>query len=76
MSESTRGLIYRGLVVVFFALVVFGVIDDGAAEGYLNTIIEVAALLGFGLASRNTDGVLSNRIPDVPAEPGELEGSL
>jgi hypothetical protein len=76
MSESTRGLIYRGLVVVFFALVVFGVIDDGAAEGYLNTIIEVGALLGFSLAARNTDGVLSNRVPDVPADDAELGGSL
>lgn len=57
MSEETRGLIYRGLVVVFFALVIFGVIDQGTADGYLDTIVEVAALLGFGLASRNTAGI-------------------
>lgn len=76
MSESTRGLIYRGLVVVFFALVVFGVISAEQSEEYLATIVEVGALLGFTLAARNTDGVLSNRTPDVPAEPGELEGSL
>jgi hypothetical protein len=57
MSESTRGLIYRGLVVVFFALVTFGVITAEASDEYMRTVIEVAALLGFTLASRNTTGV-------------------
>jgi hypothetical protein len=57
MSESTRGLIYRGLVVVFFALVTFGVITAEAGDEYMRTVLEVAALLGFGLASRNTTGI-------------------
>jgi hypothetical protein len=61
MSEETRGLIYRALVVVFFALVVFGVLTQEVADNYMNTIIEVAALLGFGLASRNTAGPGGNK---------------
>lgn len=76
MSESTRGLIYRGLVVVFFALTIFGAINAEQADQYLATVVEVLALLGFGLASRNTEGVLSKRAPDVELEAGELDGSL
>ena len=57
MSEETRGLIYRGLTVVFFALVVFGVITQEAADGYMELVLQVAGALGFALASRNTSGV-------------------
>jgi hypothetical protein len=54
MSESTRGIIYRILTVVFFALVVFGVIDATQSDQYLSLVV---GLLGFGsngLAARNT----------------------
>lgn len=61
MSEETRGLIYRALVVVFFALVTFGVLSGDVADDYMQTILEVAALLGFSLASRNTAGPGGNR---------------
>lgn len=57
MSETTRGVIYRALAVVFFALVVFGVITADEAEGYLKSIVELVATGGFLLASRNTNGI-------------------
>jgi len=57
MSESTRGLIYRGLAVVFFALVTFGVITADEAESYTKSAVELVGLLGFLLASRNTTGI-------------------
>jgi len=57
MSESTRGLIYRGLVVVFFALVTFGVVTADEGASYLQSAVTALGLLGFGLASRNTPGI-------------------
>jgi hypothetical protein len=61
MSEEVRGYIYRGLTVVFFALVAFGVITAEEAENYMTTVLELAGLLGFALASRNTSGVLAKK---------------
>lgn len=57
MSESTRGLIYRGLTVVFFALVVFGVITQDEADQYLALAVQALGFFGFALASRNTTGI-------------------
>ena len=57
MSEETRGLIYRALTVVFFALVVFGVITQDEADQWLALVVQVFGFLGFALASRNTTGL-------------------
>ena len=57
MSESTRGIIYRVLAVVFFALVTFGFITAEEAESYTQSVVELVGLVGFLLASRNTTGI-------------------
>lgn len=51
MSESTRAIVYRVLVVLIFGLVVFGVITE---EQSTAALAAVAGLLGVGLAARNT----------------------
>lgn len=54
MTESTRGIIYRILTVVFFGLVVFGVVNQELAD---QAVVVVTGLLGLGsngLAWRNT----------------------
>jgi len=51
MSEQTRGLIYRALVVVILALGVFGVITDEQSATFIGL---VGGLFGATLASINT----------------------
>jgi hypothetical protein len=51
MSESTRALIYRVLVVLIPLLVVFGFVTEETAAAL---IASAAGLLGAGLAARNT----------------------
>ncbi len=51
MSEQTRGIIYRALVVVILALGVFGVITEEATATYVATL---GGLFGATLASMNT----------------------
>ena len=57
MSESTRGIVYRVLAIVFVALVVFGVVTAEELNQYVEKAIAVSAALGFLLASRNTKGI-------------------
>ena len=51
MTERTRGLIYRVLVVAILALGVFGIITDEQAATFTAL---VGGLLGATLASANT----------------------
>lgn len=51
MSERTRGLIYRGLVVVILALGVFGFITEEQSATFIAVL---GGLLGAGLATVNT----------------------
>ena len=51
MSESTRALIYRVLVVLIPLLVVFGLVTEETATAI---IAAAAGLLGAGLAAKNT----------------------
>ena len=51
MSESTRALIYRVLVVLIPLLVAFGLLTEETAASLLAA---VAGLFGAGLAAKNT----------------------
>lgn len=54
MSEQARGLIYRVLTVLFFGLLVFGVVDAEQANQALIVIAGFLGVAGSGLATRNT----------------------
>lgn len=54
MSESTRGIIYRVLTIVFLALVIFGVISSDDANQALVVLASVLGVASNGLAWRNT----------------------
>jgi hypothetical protein len=51
MSESTRALIYRVLVVLIPLLVAFGLVTDETAAAL---VAAVGGLFGAGLAAKNT----------------------
>ena len=51
MSESTRALIYRALVVLIPLLVVFGLVTEETAAAL---VAAAAGLFGAGLATKNT----------------------
>jgi hypothetical protein len=51
MSERTRGLIYRALVVVILALGVFGLITEEQSATFIAVL---GGFFGAGLATINT----------------------